>query len=135
MPVQLAAKSIAHFDWAVYGYSSGHFISLIWSLGLPFNITLSATPLSMDALSSRNSPPPHLPFYLGHLHSFTTCGLLASHQFSWATSSIPKGILKPSQPVFFGKYRLRSSRSYALPDHSPSSWPSCTQNMTVAHTR
>ena len=98
---------------------------------LHFQPTLS----SMDALSSRNSPPPHLPFYLGHLHSFTTCDLLASHQFSWAISFIPTGILPPSQPVVFGKYRLQSSRSYALPDHSPSSWPSCTQNMTVALSR
>ncbi len=39
-----AAKSIAHFDWAVYGFNSGHFISSIWSLGLPFNITLCANP-------------------------------------------------------------------------------------------
>jgi hypothetical protein len=36
------AKSIAHFDWAVYGFNSGHFISLIRLLGLPFNITLCA---------------------------------------------------------------------------------------------
>jgi hypothetical protein len=28
----------------VYGFNSGHFISSIWSLGLPFNITLSADP-------------------------------------------------------------------------------------------
>ena len=40
----LAAKSITHFDWAVYGFNSGHFISSIRSLGLPFNITLSADP-------------------------------------------------------------------------------------------
>ena len=40
----LTAKSIAHFDWAVYGFNSGHFISSIQSLGLPFNITLAATP-------------------------------------------------------------------------------------------
>jgi hypothetical protein len=75
----------------------------------PSTLHFQPTLLSMDALSSWNSPPPHLPFYLGHLHSFTTCNLLASHQFSWATSSIPTGILQPSQPVVFGKYRLRSS--------------------------
>ena len=40
----LTAKSIAHFDWAVYGFNSGHLISSIWSLGLPFIITLSANP-------------------------------------------------------------------------------------------
>jgi hypothetical protein len=40
----LAAKSIAHFNWAVYGFNSGHFISSIWSLSLPFNITLLADP-------------------------------------------------------------------------------------------
>jgi hypothetical protein len=40
----LTAKAIAHFDWAVYGFNSGNFISSIRSLGLPFNITLSADP-------------------------------------------------------------------------------------------
>jgi len=40
----LAAKAIAHFYWAVYGFNSGHFISSIWSLCLPFNITISADP-------------------------------------------------------------------------------------------
>ncbi len=37
-----AAKSIAHFDLAIYGFNRGHFISSIRSLGLPVNITLSA---------------------------------------------------------------------------------------------
>ena len=69
----------------------------------------------MDALSSRNSPKPHLPFYLGQLHSFTTCGLLASHQLSWGTSSTLTGILQPSQPVFFGKYRLRFHAAMPYP--------------------
>jgi hypothetical protein len=40
----LTAKSIAHFDWAVYGFNSGHFVSSIRSLGLPLHITLSANP-------------------------------------------------------------------------------------------
>ena len=43
------------------------------------------TPLSMDAPSSQNSQQPHLLSYLGHLHSFITCGRPASHQFSRAT--------------------------------------------------
>ncbi len=73
-----------------------------------FPSTSSSVPtlLSTDALSSLNSTPPHLQSYLGHLLSFTMCNLLESHQFSWATSSIPTGILKPNQPVVFGKSRL-----------------------------
>jgi hypothetical protein len=93
-----AAKLIAHFDWAVYGFNSGHFISLIWSLGLPFNITLCANPFvnGCSLFTEFNTTPS--PILSGDLLSFTTCNLLESHQFSWATSSIPTGILKPSQP-------------------------------------
>ncbi len=100
------AKSIAQFDWAVYGFNSGHFISLLGLLVFPSTSHSVPTLLSMDALSSLNSTPPHLQSYLGHLLSFTTCNLLESHQFSWATSSIHTGILQPNQPVAFGKSRL-----------------------------
>ncbi len=41
---QISHSLLTHFDWAVYGFNSGHFISLIRSLGLPFNITLAADP-------------------------------------------------------------------------------------------
>ncbi len=37
-----AAWSLSRFDWAVYGFSSGHFISSIYSLGLPFAIVLAS---------------------------------------------------------------------------------------------
>ena len=43
------------------------------------------TPLSMDAPSSQNSLQPHLLSFLGHLHSFITCGRPASLRFSRAT--------------------------------------------------
>jgi hypothetical protein len=35
-----AARSLSRFDWVVYGFNCGHFISSIRSLGLPFIIVL-----------------------------------------------------------------------------------------------
>jgi hypothetical protein len=37
-----AACSLSCFDWAVYGFNSGHFISSICTLGLPFAIVLAS---------------------------------------------------------------------------------------------
>jgi hypothetical protein len=37
-----AAQSFSHFDWAVYGFNNGNFISSIRSLGLPFAIVLAS---------------------------------------------------------------------------------------------
>jgi hypothetical protein len=37
-----ATWSLSHFDWAVYGFNSGHFISSIHSLGLLFAIVLAS---------------------------------------------------------------------------------------------
>jgi hypothetical protein len=37
-----AARSLSRFDWAVYGFNCGHFISSIRLLGLPFAIVLAS---------------------------------------------------------------------------------------------
>ncbi len=37
-----AARSLSCFDWAVYGFNSGHFISSIHSLGLAFKVVLTS---------------------------------------------------------------------------------------------
>ncbi len=37
-----ATCSLSRFDWAVYGFNSGHFISSIRTLGLPFAIVLAS---------------------------------------------------------------------------------------------
>jgi hypothetical protein len=37
-----ATHSLSCFDWVVYGFNSGHFISSICSLGLPFKIVLAS---------------------------------------------------------------------------------------------
>ena len=39
-----SANLLSEFNWEVYGFNSGHFISSIWSLGLPFNIMLECDP-------------------------------------------------------------------------------------------
>jgi hypothetical protein len=36
----------AHFDWAVYGFNSGHFMHTIRDHGLPFHIVLVANPFA-----------------------------------------------------------------------------------------
>jgi hypothetical protein len=38
----VAARSLSHFDWVVYGFNSGHFILSIHSLRLPFKIVLTS---------------------------------------------------------------------------------------------
>ena len=41
-----AASLLAHFDWAVYGFNSGHFLSSIADRGLPFHVVLAADPFA-----------------------------------------------------------------------------------------
>jgi len=36
------ASMLAHFDWAVYGFNSGHFVSAISNHGMPICIVLAA---------------------------------------------------------------------------------------------
>ena len=40
------AGLLSHFDWAVYGFNSGHFVHTIRDPGLPFRIVLAAAPFS-----------------------------------------------------------------------------------------
>ena len=44
--VTCAASILSLFDWAVYGFNSGHFISNIREHGLPFRITLGCDPFA-----------------------------------------------------------------------------------------
>jgi hypothetical protein len=39
-----AASMLAHFDWAVYGFNSGHFLSTIKEHGYPFHVVLACNP-------------------------------------------------------------------------------------------
>jgi hypothetical protein len=41
-----AASILAKFDWAAYGFDSGHFSSTIRALGLPFTIVLACDPFA-----------------------------------------------------------------------------------------
>jgi hypothetical protein len=79
--------------WLFMGSTEGILYLPFGLLVFPSTLHFQPTLLSMDALSSLNSTSPHLQSYLGYLLSFTTCNLLESRQFSWATSSIPTGIL------------------------------------------
>jgi hypothetical protein len=44
--VTCAASILLHFDWVVYGFNSGHFVSNILKHGLPFCITLGCNPFA-----------------------------------------------------------------------------------------
>ncbi len=39
-----AASMIAHFDWAIYGFNSGHFLLTIKEHGYPFHVVLACKP-------------------------------------------------------------------------------------------
>jgi len=39
--IPAAARQLSGFDWAVYGFNNGHFVSSIRSRNLPFNIVLA----------------------------------------------------------------------------------------------
>jgi hypothetical protein len=39
-----AASMLAHFDWAVYGFNSGHFLLTIKEHGYPFHVVLACDP-------------------------------------------------------------------------------------------
>ncbi len=39
-----AVEMLAHFDWAIYGFNSGHFWSTIRKCGLPFRVVLACNP-------------------------------------------------------------------------------------------
>ena len=40
------AGLLSHFDWAVYGFNSGHFVHTFRDVGLPFRIVLAADPFA-----------------------------------------------------------------------------------------
>ena len=54
---------LSHFDWAVYGFNSGHFVHTIRDRGLPFRIVLAADPFSHGRAL---------------LHKLTTCPTILS---------------------------------------------------------
>jgi hypothetical protein len=41
-----AASILTKYDWAIYGFNSGHFSSTIQALGLPFTIVLACNPFA-----------------------------------------------------------------------------------------
>jgi hypothetical protein len=57
------AGLLSHFDWAVYGFNSGHFVHTICDRGLPFHIVLAADPFSHGRAL---------------LHELTTCPTILS---------------------------------------------------------
>ncbi len=42
----MIAFSASHFPWVVYGFNSGHFVSIIEQQNLPFTIVLACDPYS-----------------------------------------------------------------------------------------
>jgi hypothetical protein len=51
------AGMIAHFDWAVYGFYSGHFLTTISEKGMPFRIVLACDPYSNGRALFRTMTP------------------------------------------------------------------------------
>jgi hypothetical protein len=44
LDITRAASMLAHFDWAVYGFNSGHIFSTIREHTLPFTVILACNP-------------------------------------------------------------------------------------------
>jgi hypothetical protein len=42
--ITCAASMLAHFDWAIYCFNSGHFLSTVRKPGLPFKVVLACNP-------------------------------------------------------------------------------------------
>ena len=86
------ASMIAHFDWAVYGFNSGHFLTTISEKGMPFRIVLACNPYSNGrALFRSMTPCTHIfdgaSALLDHIQSLrvnsTLTGyLIHSHRYS-----------------------------------------------------
>ena len=86
------ASMIAHFDWAVYGFNSGHFLTTISEKGMPFRIVLACNPYSNGRALFRSMTPCTHNFdgasaLLDHvrssgINSKLTGYLIHSHQYS-----------------------------------------------------
>ena len=55
--IPAAARQLAGFDWAVYGFNSGHFVSSIRSRNLPFSIVLACDPYEANRALFREFVP------------------------------------------------------------------------------
>ena len=55
--IPAAARQLAGFDWAIYGFNSGHFISTIRSRNLPFSIVLACDPYEPNRALFREFAP------------------------------------------------------------------------------
>jgi len=51
------ASMIAHFDWAIHGFNSGHFLTTISEKGMPFRIVLACDPYSNGRALFRSMTP------------------------------------------------------------------------------
>ncbi len=86
------ARMPAHFDWAVYGFNSGHFWSTIQGRGLPFRVVLACYPFVHGCALFRNfsgckiitnSAPAMLDYVCGSgVTSKLTGYLIHSHRYS-----------------------------------------------------
>jgi hypothetical protein len=86
------ASMIAHFDWAVYGFNSGHFLTTISEKGMPFRIVLVCDPYSNGRALFRSMTPCNWIFdgasaLLDHvrssgINSKLTGYLIHSHRYS-----------------------------------------------------
>jgi hypothetical protein len=126
------AQSLSCFDWAVYGFNSGHFISSICLLGLPFAIVLAS-----DKYANSRSLFIELSACTGPI--LGGCRALLDHiKASRITSncpgilSIPGATIAPSQQADSGSCRLQLTQSYGSPARSQSLSRSSTQTTTVA---
>jgi hypothetical protein len=54
-----AAGLLSRYDWAIYGFNSGHFLSTICEMNLPFNVVLVCNPFVNGALFSGVYVLPH----------------------------------------------------------------------------
>jgi hypothetical protein len=80
-----AAWSLSRFDWAVHGFNSGHFISSICSLGLPFAIVLASDDYVHSPSLFTGYPPALAQFLVGVVLFWTMSKQAESHQNYLAT--------------------------------------------------
>ena len=123
-----AAGMFARYDWAVYGFNSGHFLLSIRDLGLPFNVVLACDPFANGRALFQEFPncPTTLfsaPSLLDHvrgsgLTSKMTGYLIHLHQY---TTSEPTTKFWELQASIVTKLRLIRSLSivaaFVHPDH------------------
>ena len=110
-----AGLLLSWYDWAVYGFNSGHFLSTIRELNLPFNVVLACDPFANGCALFQEFA--HCPTILSGMPA-----LLDYVQGSGLTSqlmgyNIHSHCYAASQRVAFGSCKHLSSHSSILSDH------------------